>query len=230
MVEQEKKTKPPYVPYQTFKSFVDGFEQGGVPAIIDRTLMSNYSGTIQSTLTNALHSMGFTKKNGTPTERFLQYVGEDEAERLNILRESAEQAFSVLFDEPNDLSRMTPGQFNDLLRNEYGLSSSTLDKAANFFLALAKDTNLAIGTHLEKRKPAAKRTVRKIRYKSSGAERSENGSDDEKSGPGGDAAEVPRGEQKPLNYQLIDLLSNPDVGDEEQRAVWTLVQFLARQN
>jgi hypothetical protein len=33
--------------------------------------------------------------------------------------------------------------------------------------------------------------------------------------------------EKPLEYQLIDLLKNDDISDSERSAVWTLVQFLA---
>ena len=45
------KLVPPYVPYRSFGNFIQSLKQG-IPARIDRSVMSNMSGALQSQLTS----------------------------------------------------------------------------------------------------------------------------------------------------------------------------------
>ncbi|SMQ69588.1 hypothetical protein SAMN06297468_1773 [Altererythrobacter xiamenensis] len=51
---------------------------------------------------------------------------------------------------------------------------------------------------------------------------------DERGSGGGGGNGGGAGGDRPLQYQLIDLLQDAAIGDEERAAVWTLVQFLTR--
>jgi len=50
------------------------------------------------------------------------------------------------------------------------------------------------------------------------------------SGGGGEAPPPPpaaNNATKPLQYQLIDLMGEPDIGDDVKNSIWSLVQYLA---
>lgn len=49
-------------------------------------------------------------------------------------------------------------------------------------------------------------------------------------GTGGNDNPPPPPQSKPLEYQLVDLLKDPDMDDDEKNAVWTLVRFLTAKN
>ena len=228
MSDDAKKTKPPYLPFGTFHNFVNGLAEHELPTHIDKSLMSTFSGSVQSLLMAALRSTGFIDPDGAPSERLERYVGETPNQRKTILLEALQDGFPCLFEPDVDLMRITPAQFDRRLRDAYDLSSSTLDKAANFFLTAAPECGLQIGNHLEKRKPASRKTASSKKAKESSTA-SQTKAREEVGGGGGQTPPSPNPATavKPLEYQLIDLLKNPEIGQQESDAIWTLVRFLS---
>lgn len=221
MTEKSDKPKPPYVPFGTFKNFVETFREQGLPDVIDKSLMRTLSGTIQSMLLSALRWMGFVTASGAPTERFQKYISGSVGEQKQALIEGLHECYAVIFEHETPLEKMTQGQFDNALREAHGFTASTLDKAASFFLAACSEAGIDVGNHLKKRKATATRKRRPKGEPPTGSDKitgQGNGGDDE---PGGQDET-----SKPLAYQLIDLLKEPDFADEHKQAAWQLIQYL----
>jgi hypothetical protein len=227
MAEETKEVKSPYVPFGTFLSFIDTQAEGGLPSTIDKSLMSKMSGGIQSVLLAALKGTGFIDDAGHPLPRFEQYVSASAADRKAIIREALADGFPYLLTPEVDLTRMTPGQFDKKVRDATGVSSSTLDKVASFFLGAAKHIGLPMSSHLEGRKPAFK-SVKRPKPETPQT-REVNGGADEKGKSVGErtGSAVHEGiSDKALEYKLIDLMKEDGIGPEQMAAIWTLVQYL----
>ena len=229
MTDDANKHKPPYVPFTTFRKFINGLNDTGLPSTIDKSLMPTLSGGIQSTLLISMKSTGLIEESGKPTPRLERFVHGDDAEQRKVLAEVLEAGFPYFFREGVDLKRMTPAQFDKAIRDESGVSNSTLDKAASFFLGGVKELGIGISPHLEKRKNAFKRSL-----KAKTSDDQDNGDDLSPAGKGGKSDRVGnQNQQKPMSnadmeYKLVDLMKDPDVGDDERNAIWTLIQFLTK--
>jgi Family of unknown function (DUF5343) len=227
MADDTKEPKAPYVPFGTFLNFLDSQAEAGLPSTIDKSLMSKMSGGIQSMLLAALRATGFIDDGGHPKPRFDRYVAGTATERKTVVREGLSDAFPYLVAQDIDLKRMTPGQFDKRIKDATGVSSSTLDKVASFFLGAAKHIDLPISSHLEGRKPTFKSTKRAKSETAQFQEPATNANGNEKRvGLSGIQAPPDGISDKALEYKLIDLMKEEGVGAEQMEAIWTLVQYL----
>src|SRR5579859_7213234 len=76
---REEKAVPPYVPYKTFKNFIDGLRVA-TPSRIDRSVMGSLSGATQSQLLAALKYLGFVTPNGSLTEKLIVLLNASEGQ------------------------------------------------------------------------------------------------------------------------------------------------------
>jgi hypothetical protein len=67
------KVVPPYVPYRTLRTFVDGFRQA-IPQRIDPSPMRSIGGTIRRQLMYALRYLQLVDENGIPQEILIEWV------------------------------------------------------------------------------------------------------------------------------------------------------------
>ena len=137
---------PPYVPYKSFRNFVDSLKQG-IPARIDRSVMSNMSGALQSQLTTTLRFLGLTKDTSNPTELLALLVNSEGPARTKILSQILHASYPFLFDG-FALTTATPRMLEEKFA-EQGASGGTLDKCTNFFLAAAKEAQIELSPHLK---------------------------------------------------------------------------------
>lgn len=137
---------PPYVPYRSFRNFVDSLKQG-IPARIDRSVMSSMSGALQSQLTTTLRYLGLIKPTGQPTEALVKLVNSEGPERAKAMREIVTTSYPFLL-ESFDLKSATPRMVEEQFA-EMGASGGTLNKCMLFFLAAAKDAEIEVSPHLK---------------------------------------------------------------------------------
>jgi hypothetical protein len=118
---------------------------------------------------------------------------------------------------------MTAGQFDEHMRNEYGVQGSTVDKVAGFFIAASKLAGIPVSPHLLARKPIATSSAAKksAKQRRAGEQRGDDEENDPLPPPPPPPAPI-----KALEYQLIDLMSEPDIDDEVKKSIWSLVQYL----
>src|SRR5450755_4690264 len=140
------KMVPPYVPYRSFRNFIDSLKQG-IPARIDRSVMSSFSGALQSQLTTTLRYLGLTKESGHPTDLLPKLVNSEGPERVKVMHDILTTSYPFLFGN-FDLKSATPRMLEEEFSN-MGASGGTLDKCTNFFLAASKDAGVETSHHLK---------------------------------------------------------------------------------
>ena len=92
----EGRSLPPYVPYKTFKNFLEGLRIA-MPARIDRSIMGSLSGAIQSQLINALKYLKLIGPTDTPTDRLTRLVNSEKGLTSKKSVEEVLHAVSIHF-------------------------------------------------------------------------------------------------------------------------------------
>src|SRR5437899_739999 len=109
--EIAQSTIPPYVPYRTFRNFIDALRASGVPARIDRSVLATMSGATQGQLIAALRFLNLITANGTPTGKLEGVVKEGPAQKQGM-RELLMASYPFLFGTQFNLKAATPGQLS----------------------------------------------------------------------------------------------------------------------
>ena len=219
MSENAKQLSPPYPTFGSFTGFLNNLRENGVPSRIDTSVFGKTSGSIKYSVLAALKFLKLIdERNGKPSETLAQLVNASDEERKPIMASIIRNGYPTLFDGEIDLLTATAGQFDEHIRNQYGTKGSTVDKIATFFITAAKMADLEISPHLKARKPAAaspssRKSNRQRRV-------------DSESKPNPSPAPSPSA-AKPLQYQLVDLMSDPNLEDDVRNSIITLIQYLA---
>ena len=138
---------PPYIPYLTFRNFIDWMETEGVPLRLDRSVWARrYSGSTGSQLLVGLRFLGLLQGE-EPTARLEKIVEAKGEDRRELLRELLQSAYdAVRFD---DLPRATPAMLREWIAG-YGIDGDTVRKAESFFINAAKDLDIPMAGGLRK--------------------------------------------------------------------------------
>jgi len=218
---------PPYVPFPSLKSFVQNAGQQGLANRIDRSVLTNFSGSTQTQLITALRFLGLIDAKGHPTDRLETLVkasGTDEWS--NVLAALLRDTYPTLFGG-FDLARATPNQFGERFRGTFPGSDAVQRKAVTFFLGAAQDAKIPISPHITKNKKP--RTVSSV-----GRRRGPRSTPSrtliepvivDPVGVNGSGTRVPKA---PNAYELLAVFDPSDMSSDEQAAVWTLIQYLKR--
>ena len=150
---------PPYVPYRSFKNFIDGLKQG-MPSRIDRSVMPSMSGAMQSQLTAALRFLGLITANGLPTEGLSRLVNSEGPERLKTMSLMLHGSYPFLFQGFN-LKTATPRMVEEQFA-EAGASGGTIDKCVNFFMSAAKEAEIDLSPHLKNMRGARASRAKRV--------------------------------------------------------------------
>lgn len=216
--EKNGKPSPPYLPYRTFKNFIAGLRVG-IPARIDRSVLYKLSGAYQSMLMGALRYFKLVQADGTPTNELEALVQAEAEDQKKLLRDLLKAAYPFMFGDIN-LQNATPKLVRDAF-SKAGVSGDTIRKAEAFFLMAAKDAGVPLSQYLKVRQSgnAAKRrsATRNVDMPGEEDTREEEGL-------------KPKARTTKSDYQmLIDVLDPEAMDDEEQKAVWTLIRYLKKQ-
>jgi hypothetical protein len=139
---------PAYVSYKTFYNFLNGLRESGVPAQIDKSMMTAMSGSGQSAMIGSLEFLKLIDSNGQPAPELQQLVDSEENNRGAILRSVLEGSYPFLFGGTIDLKRATTKQVEEAFRSQ-GISGSTVVKCIAFFLAAAKTAGIQVSPHVK---------------------------------------------------------------------------------
>ena len=165
-IEERTETRvasPPYIPYLTFKNFIQWLEADGVPLRFDRSAWEKkYSGSTGPQLLTGLRFLGLLKGEA-PTPELERLIGARGKERGILLREIFEHSYSAINFE--ELPRATPGMLRTWIES-YGIDGDTVRKAESFFVNAAKDLDIQVSNALRKlarNRPqgTARRTIRR---------------------------------------------------------------------
>jgi hypothetical protein len=207
---------PPYIPFQTFLTFLKELKTNGLPPQIDKSVMSKLSGGTQSQLKVALRSLGLMHDNKPTPDMAALVDAVDTPQFDDLLRKLLERTYPYVF--ALDLMTATPQMFGDSFKVT-GAKEDVLRKCRTFFLHAAKRVGVPLGQRLQ---------TGSVPRSTSGTSRKR------KAKPKDDVVTPPPNppltpmSDKAMEYKLIDLLKDGEINDEERGAIWTLVQYLAR--
>ncbi len=158
---------PPYVSYRTFLNFIERLQQG-IPSRIDRSYWSDrLSGSTGTQLMSAMRFLGLIDSSGRPTSQLKQLVLARGAQRTEVLRQLASQAFGFLQQASFDPQTATYAQLEETFHDTFELTDSVCRKCVKFFVSLASDAGVPLSPFILRRvrsvraetgtKPAVKR-------------------------------------------------------------------------
>ena len=219
---------PPYISYKTFQTFLEDQKQHGVPAQIDRSVLTRFSGSVGTQLIGALKFLGLIGHNDqqvrAPLSKLVEAYGTPSWP--TAFRPVMEEAYSSIVSP--GLERMTPAQFHELFKEHYPLKDAVIRKCEVFFLNAAKSADIVVNErilkHRKPRSPSPKRLQTKSDQRASAdSARGKNNSKEPEDHQDG-------GHDQPMSaYQmLIGILDPVEMEEEEQQAVWTLIRYLKR--
>jgi hypothetical protein len=148
-MEKTQEKMPPYVSYRTFRNFIDGLNP--LPPVIDRSVMPNLGGSVQTQLLAALRYLGLIDTNNKTQDDLRNLVASSDETRKEALTGILKRAYPFLFQVGTDftLESGTAKQFWEAFQ-EQGTTGDTTRKCGAFFLDAAKDAVIAISTYIEK--------------------------------------------------------------------------------
>lgn len=222
----EAKIRPPYISFKTFKNFLNSFaSREEIPSHIDRSVLpSSMSGANQVGVMSALRFFGLISETGEPQEDFYNYVDAEGDEKKRVMGNILHAGYGFLF-QGLDIERATTKGVIDKFK-EVGMSGDTIRKAIIFFQFAAKDAGTKISSHIKPYMGTRVTRAAKPRGKAAGSEdEAQDEADDAANDQG--TGRVLVSEKTPYQV-LIDILS-PDMEEDEQQAVWTLIRYLKRQ-
>ncbi len=130
-----------------------------MPSRIDKSVTKHLNYGTQTALLSALRLLGLIDEQDVPTDRLnaLAHLDAASDQWKMHLRNALTAAYPLFLDGKIDLSRATPGQLEEALKQEFKISGSTIDKVITFFVSGAPDAGLKISAHLQNRKPVVSR-------------------------------------------------------------------------
>ncbi len=224
MAEKQSKKPPPYATYSAFVNFINSLRDIDIPSRIDPSVFGKASGSLTYSIISALKSLGLIDGTGVPTEIFVRLVKASDADRKPIWQEVLKSAYPTLWGGKIDLKTATAGQFDEHIREEYEVKGSTIDKVATFFISAANSSGVPLSVHLKARKQIASSSTSKKtpkQRKSTGEDGGAGNGEKPNSITNTDAIS-----DKALEYKLVDLMKDNEIGDEQRTAIWTLIQYL----
>lgn len=133
---------PAYISYSTFKNALDLFTEKGLPSSIDASVLPTMSGSNRSALMNALRFLGLISSEDKPTDA-LRTLVKDSGGRKTTLELILKKHY------PKSLNELANGTHISVKKNfEYEVSDAIKSKCVNFFLALAKEVDVPISSHI----------------------------------------------------------------------------------
>jgi len=224
VVDKQKAVTPPYATYGSFTKFISDLRETGVPPRIDKTVFKTTSGSVIYSVLAALKFLKLIEENGTPNSNLSALVDADEDQRPAELKQILKSGYPPIFGGGFDLSQVSAGQFNELIRDEYEVQASTVDKIAAFLLSACKDAGIEVSTHLQTRKAIAPSTNSK-------KSRKQRKPDQTKTNNDGDATIHPLPPEGPisekaLEYRLVDLMTEAAGDAEVMASIINVITFL----
>lgn len=220
MNDKPRSLSPPYATFPAFINFLNKLRDTVIPSRIDPSVFGNASGGLSYSIISSLKFLKLINGGGIPSKEFIALVKASDEDRPALLKHIIQSGYPALFKSGIDLTTMTAGQFDEHVRTEYGASGSTVDKIALFFTGASKMADIPLSAHLLARKPVATSST----AKKSAKQRKRDNEDPRENGDNEDSP--PAASTKALEYQLIDLMSEPDIDEPTKQSIWSLVQYL----
>jgi hypothetical protein len=142
---------PPYIAYRTLGTLFGDFKEHGLPPVIDRSVLTRFSGGVAGQIMSALSSLGLMDDKKKPTQDLADIVAAYETDDYKPrLRQLLEKNYPYVLKL--NLETATPSMFADAFKNNLSAKEEVLRKCRTFFLQAARDVGIAIGPRIENAK------------------------------------------------------------------------------
>jgi Family of unknown function (DUF5343) len=147
MKARDKGPRPPYVTYATWSRVLEDVRVHK-PTQLDMSYLHDLglSDSMGVTVKAALSFLGLVEGDGIPTEKLAELVNAEGDDRKTLVRDLVEEAYGAIVGEM-DLEHATMGQLQDAFKR-VGAEGNVGHKCVTFFLALAKDADMALSPNL----------------------------------------------------------------------------------
>lgn len=142
----QAKVTPPYLSPVTFYNFMEAHRRT-LPDRIDRSLMTNLSGTDQPRVLSALRFFGLIAEDGKTQPTFHKLRDLDEEALKSAWATLLRSSYPYLFEGFN-LEKATQGQIEERFR-EQGIKGDTVRKGVAFFVAMARTAGIELSTYIK---------------------------------------------------------------------------------
>ncbi|MDX2273968.1 MAG: hypothetical protein NW206_00835 [Hyphomonadaceae bacterium] len=139
--------KPPDVPYEAFTRALRLFKEGGLPARVDRSVLSPRFGAKAVGVIAAFQFLGLADAKGATGDASGQLVDAlDQEQWPRVFSPILESAYAPIFEI--DLATATLHQLNEQFATAYGISGEGRRKTVFFFISAARDAKLDLSNYL----------------------------------------------------------------------------------
>lgn len=174
---REIKNLAPYIPFETFRSFIETLKTTVVPPVIDNSILPRMSGSLRSQLLSALRFLGLVDGSGTVISKLNNLVSTYQTENWEgAIGTIIGEAYIEIVDGL-DLDVGTSSQLEAAFRNKGNVDGQMLDKAVRFYLAALKESKLTFSPHFTTRKPKVRGFGKKVKNGRSQDEQNEEPDD-----------------------------------------------------
>lgn len=215
---------PPYTSYRSLRTLIEEMRAQGFPSHVDKDVMRKFSGSVRSQLVTALRFLKLITEDNETTPTLAGLVeAEQPDEWKQKLSAVLVDSYGSLLELP--LANFTLTQLTKEFKERYKAKDDVIEKCVRFFVHAAKDA----GIELSKRITDASRTRAPRRIGTTA--RRQDGLEREDGSTNGQGTLLPpppppRAETDP--YQVLINILSPDMQDDEQTAVWTLIRYLKK--
>lgn len=220
--------RPPYMSYKTLRNFLESLKASGVPGRIDRSFVpTSMSGQNQVYLLATLRFFRLISETGHPESALELLVTLEGSERVGHWHKIFTDAYKPIIQDV-DITRATTRMIEEKFK-ENGLSGDSVRKAITFFIHAAKDADIKVSPHVKAYGVSSNRAQRGRRPANRPDETpADDNGRERKSGETPPPPPPPPPVINASPYQVLIEILSPDMQDEEQQAVWTLIRYLKK--
>jgi Family of unknown function (DUF5343) len=209
---------PPYISFQSLKTFLASMKEHGVPSRIDRSVLTNFSGAVGKQIITALRFLELINADNVPEGRLHDLVavyGTDtwKPELARIIRDAYRPIFAI------DLENATPALFNEHFKKTYNGADAVVRKCMTFFLNAVREAEV----------PISNRILSGTKPRSGPAKRRTPKSAVKKARKAGKRQDPGSAEDEPISkvpsQVLFENFDTANMDEEVQNAVWTLIRY-----
>jgi hypothetical protein len=143
----EKGFTPPYISFQTVANKLAEWTPDELPARLDRTVLHGMAGGTQTAFLSSLRDLGFVDAEHHPTDLLKRWVEADDEGRRQLMQSVLASAYPEAIAISD--RKGTTGQLEELFRERYGVSGSTMRKAVTFFMHAARFAELDLSPNFK---------------------------------------------------------------------------------
>jgi hypothetical protein len=223
---KDSNTTPPYVAFPTLKTLFKTFQEHGTPSRIDRSVLTNFSGSVGAQIIPALRFLGLIDHRNESTDMLRGVITDyGSASWPKTLQDVLEVAYEPI--AKLNLQTASPSLFDEAFSKAYPGTDNVIRKCKGFYLAAATEAKIPISPYIMRNKkprngPAKKRAPRQNGQTNDGATKGAT--------PPPPPPPPPASAQsQKLSEQVLTVLDAENLPAEIETAVFTLLRHLRKE-